>query len=175
METTAEILIRNSTACCLGSWTASNLHEVEKILPTPDWPDHAIQFDLVQLDVLDTPAKMIASMIEARLDSTRMFGAVLSGSSEVKADLRLDSEVTGLLQDFTDGDSKVILKIKVNLIDVSDRSLLSSRSFSYAETSNGANPEAGVAAANHAAERFLIDLVKFIAESVEHIDCSGFD
>ncbi len=120
---------------------------------------------------VDTPAKMIASAIEARLDSTRMFGAVLSGSSEVKTDFRLDADVIGLLQDFDVGNSNVILKVKVNLVDVSNRKLLNSRSFGYIETANGANPEAGVIAANYAVERFLIDLVNFLAESVEYVDC----
>jgi len=124
---------------------------------------------------VDTPARMIASMIEARLDFSGMFGAVVSGSSEVRADFRLDSDVIRLLQDFDAQGSTVILKIKVNLIDVSKRSLLSSQVFSYAETSMAANPEAGVVAANHAAEYFLGDLMEFLSESMEPIDCSRVD
>lgn len=124
---------------------------------------------------VDTPARMLASLIEGRLDSAGMFAAVVSGSSDVRADFRLDSEVTRLLQDFDAEGSKVILKVKVNLINVATRSLLSSQSFSYAETSNGSNPEAGVAAANHAAERFLVDLMGFVAESIGPLDCSQPD
>lgn len=120
---------------------------------------------------VDTPARMIASMIEHRIDHSGMFGAVVSGSSDVRADLRLDSELTGPLHDFNAGRSDVVLKIKARLIDISSRSLLSSRTFSYVETSNGANPGAGVAAANRAAERFVVDLVGHLSESVQHIEC----
>ena len=92
-------------------------------------------------------------MIEAHLDSTRMFGAVLSSSPEVKAEFRLDSEVMGRLQDFDAGDSKVMFRIKVNLVDVSNRTLVNSKSFDYVQPANGANPEAGISATKHAVER----------------------
>ena len=82
----------------------------------------------------------------------------------MRAEFRLDSEVMGLLQDFDAADSKVIFEIKVNLVDVLNRTLVNSQSFGYVQPANGENPEAGIAAANHALERFLVDLRKLLAE-----------
>ncbi len=124
---------------------------------------------------VDTPAKMITTMIESRLDHIGMFGAVVSGSPDIRTDYRLDSELKRLLQVFNTSSSRVVLTIKVNLITVSDHSLLNSRTFDYMEPASGANPEAGVAAANRAAENFLVDLAAFVSESVEQFDCSPQD
>jgi cholesterol transport system auxiliary component len=118
-----------------------------------------------------TPARMIASMMESRLDGLGLFSAVVLGSSDIKTDFRLDSEVQSLQQDFVKGSSTVNLTIKVTLIKVASRSLLNSKTFSYREPADGENAEAGVAAANRAAEHFLVDLTTFISESINPAFC----
>jgi cholesterol transport system auxiliary component len=120
---------------------------------------------------VDTPARMTAAMVEARLEGSGLLGAVMTGSSDIRTDLRLDSEIKSLQQVFNGAGSSVSLMIKVNLIDVSSRSLLNSKIFSYSETADNANPEGGVAAANRAAERFLSDLTAFIADSIAGFHC----
>ena len=119
----------------------------------------------------DTPAKMTAAIIGGRLDASGLFGAVLTGSADVRTDLRLDSELIRLRQMIDGASSAVELVIKVGLIDVSSRSLLAAKTFSYTEAAAGANPPAGVAAANRAADRFLTDLINFVADSIAAIDC----
>lgn len=120
-----------------------------------------------------TPARMIASMMEFRLDALGLFSAVVLGSSDIKTDFRLDSEVQSLQQDFTNETSTAVLTIKVTLINVANRSLLNSKTFSYREPADGENAEAGVAAANRAAEHFLLDLTAFLSESVNPAFCKG--
>lgn len=120
---------------------------------------------------VDTPARMIAALIEKRLDSSALFGAVVTGSSDIRTDLRLDAEIKSLQQDFSGAKSTLGLVIKISLVEVSSRSLLRSETFSYAETVNGGNAEAGVAAANRAADQFLADLTLFVAESISGFDC----
>ena len=119
-----------------------------------------------------TPARMISSMMESRLDTLGLFSAVILGSSDIKTDFRLDSEVQALQQDFAKGTSTVVLIIKVTLIDVANRSLLNSQTFSYREPAKGENAEAGVAAANRAAEHFLVDLTAFLSESIGPLECA---
>lgn len=121
---------------------------------------------------VDTPARMTAAMMEARLDSSALLGVIVSGSSDIRTDLRLDSEIKSLQQDFSGVSSTLHLAIKASLVDVSSRSLLGSKTFSYEEVVNGENAEAGVAAANRAADRFLADLTTFVAESIARFDCS---
>ncbi len=118
------------------------------------------------------PAKMVAELMETRLDATGLFKFVISGSPGVRADLRLDSHLQTLQQDFRADSSSVNLTLKISLIEVGTRNLIDSRSFSYRETAESANAEAGVAAANLAVERFIIDLSEFLETSLTKVTCS---
>ncbi len=120
----------------------------------------------------DTPARMIASLIETRLDSSKIFEAVVSGSADIRTDLRLDSELLQLRQDFNSKNSTLKLTIKVKLIDVATRSLLRSTTFKYTEPVNEKNPESGVEAANHAADKFMSELEDFLAQSTVSVECN---
>lgn len=120
----------------------------------------------------DLPARMFAVMMETRLDASRLLGTVVTGSSDIRTDLRLDSELKSLRQDFTGGDSTLALEIKVSLVDVSRRSLLYTKTFSYTEATDGSGPEAGARAANRAADRFLAELTVFVADVIAGFDCS---
>ena len=122
---------------------------------------------------VDTPARMLAHLEAQGLDASGLFGAVLSGSPEIRTDLRLDSELTRLLQEFTGSGNALALDIKVTLVDVKSRSLLGSKRFSYSQATSKANPEAGVAAANQAIDAFLADLLAFLEESIAPIACAS--
>ena len=122
---------------------------------------------------VDAPAKMLSSLMTRTLESSGLFGAVVSGSPEVRTQLRLDSELLRLQQEFDGSDSRLLLDVRVALVDVPSRTLLGSRSFSYSITAGAANPEAGVAAANQAADRFVADLEEFLAASIAPISCAG--
>jgi len=120
---------------------------------------------------VDTPARMLAAMMETQLDASGLLGAVLTGSADLRTDLRLDSELKWLQQDFSGGNSSLRLAVKLALIDVPNRKLLDSKTFSYTETANDATPEAGVAAANRAADRFLAELTTFVADAIAGLQC----
>jgi cholesterol transport system auxiliary component len=120
---------------------------------------------------VDAPARMIGAAIGTRLDASGLLGSVVTGSSDVRTDLRLDSELQRLQQDFGAADSSVGLSIKVSLVDVLNRQLLNSKTFSYVERADGGNPEAGVAAANRAVDRFLAELTGFVAGSIAKLEC----
>lgn len=120
---------------------------------------------------VDSPAKMLAAMMESQLDHSGLFRAVVKDSPDIRTDYRLDSELHRLLQVVNADESWVVLEMKVKLIAIADHTLLNSRTFEYRETASQANPEAGVAAANRAAQQFLDDLVAFVTESLDQIDC----
>jgi cholesterol transport system auxiliary component len=120
---------------------------------------------------VDTPARMLAASIQHRLDGSNIFATVVSGSPDVKTDYRIDSEISGPLQVFEHGESHVILTVRVKLIDVPNRTLLDSRTFSYSEPAIAANPQAGVSSANRAVQRFLDDLSLFVSASMDKVDC----
>lgn len=122
---------------------------------------------------VDTPARMLAVLMEKRLDSSGLFGAVVSGSPDIRARMRLDSTVIRLQQDFTGASSTIELIVKVKLMDSRDRSLSGARTFSYTEPVGAENPEAGVAAANRAVGQFLSDLVTFVGQSIAPVTCDA--
>jgi ABC-type uncharacterized transport system auxiliary subunit len=118
------------------------------------------------------PAKMIASSMESRLQAAGLFSVVLVDSPDIRTDLRLDSEAQVLQQDFTGDGSTLNFTTRVNLVEVETRTLLGSETFSYREPA-GENAEAGVLAANRAANLFLDDLTAFLAAAIEKIECPG--
>lgn len=119
-----------------------------------------------------SPARMMASLMEDRLDDSGMFGSIVSASSDIRTDLRLDSRMLSLYQDFTGETSVVSLSVKVNLIDVSGRTLMNSEKFSYRVPVDERNAESGADAANQAANRFLDDLTRFISAAIKPTECS---
>jgi len=119
------------------------------------------------------PAKMIASMMESGLSASGLFSVVLAGSPDIRTDLRLDSDLQILQQDFSAGKNTVRLGVKISLVEPATRSLKGSRTFSYREAADAENAEAGVAAANRAAHRFLADLETYLREITSKEDCSG--
>jgi len=120
---------------------------------------------------VDTPANMLGKLIETRLDAGGMANAVVTGSTDVRAEVRLDSTLLQLVQEFAGDSSSLVLAVKVLVIDVPSRSLLGSRTFSYVEPAAGANPQAGVEAADRAVGRFLGDLDGFVRQSIAPIAC----
>lgn len=117
------------------------------------------------------PARMIAEMVETRLDDLGLFGSVVSGSADIRTDYRLDSGLRRLQQDFSEAGSTVFMSIKVSLVDVPGHSLLDSEIFSYREPADARSASAGVAAANRAADQFLADLEVFLQRALEPVEC----
>ncbi len=117
------------------------------------------------------PPRMIAAAMEKELQASGLFTVVLTGSPDVRTDWRLDSSLQTLQQDFSSGESSVQLAIRINLVDLSDRVLMDSKTFSYDESAEGQDAEAGVAAANRAVRQFLQELTAFLDESIRKTSC----
>lgn len=119
----------------------------------------------------DRPSRLLETVIRARIEESQLVRAVLPATSNVEPDLRLQTELRQLRQDFTSGQSHVLLEVQASLIDAGERRLLDSRQFDYSETASAENPVAGAIAANIAVNRLLDDLAEFLHESIAGIDC----
>ncbi len=120
---------------------------------------------------LAPPAKMFVSMMESRLQAAGLFSVILVNSPDIRTDLRLDSEVQFMQQDFTGSGYTYNLAIRATLVEVKTRSLLGSETFRYNETAAGGDAEAGADTANRVANRFLDDLTAFLAVVTEKMEC----
>ena len=113
----------------------------------------------------DTPARMLAPLIAQALDQSGGFRAVVQAPSLATAELRLDTELVRLQQDFSARPSRVRFTVRAQLIDVGARRVLASAEFDETEITPSDDPYGGVIAANRALGRLLERLAEFCAET----------
>jgi cholesterol transport system auxiliary component len=115
----------------------------------------------------DTPARMLAPLIVAALESTGGLRAVGPASGGVVGDLRLDTEVLQLHQEFGDGPSRARFVLRATLFDNASRQVISSRVFEETIASASEDAYGGVVAANNAVQRVMEQLSQYCALAVE--------
>jgi cholesterol transport system auxiliary component len=114
---------------------------------------------------VDTPAAMLAPLLAQALDHSGGFRAVVQAPSFAAADLRLDTELVRLQQDFGVKPSRAQFTLLAQLIDVGTRRVLASAEFDETEVAPSEDPYGGVIAANRALGRLLGRLAKFCEET----------
>jgi cholesterol transport system auxiliary component len=118
-------------------------------------------------DWIDTPARMLAPLIVSALESTGGFHAVGPATSGIAGDLRLDTEVLRLQQEFGDGPSRVRFTLRATLTDNATRQVISWREFEETVRSESEDPYGGVVAANRAVEIVMQQLAAFCTQGAE--------
>jgi len=113
----------------------------------------------------DTPARMLAPLLAQALDHSGGFRAVVQAPSLAAANLRLETELVRLQQDFGARPSRVRLTLRAQLIDTDARRVLASAEFDETEVAPSDDAYGGVIAANRALGRLLERLAKFCAET----------
>ncbi|HEY5293318.1 MAG TPA: ABC-type transport auxiliary lipoprotein family protein, partial [Burkholderiales bacterium] len=111
----------------------------------------------------DTPSRMLAPLLAQALEQSGSFRAVVRTTNPVPVDLRLDTELIRLQQDFTTQPSRVELTLRAQLYDVKAKKLLAVREFDAAEIATSEDAYGGVIAANRALARVLGQLTDFCA------------
>jgi cholesterol transport system auxiliary component len=109
----------------------------------------------------DTPARMLEPLLVQAIEQTGSFRAVVKIAGAVPADIRLDSELIRLQQDFEVQPSRIQLALRVQLVDVKNRRVLAVREFAEVENSASEDAYGGVAAANSALQRVLAKVADF--------------
>ncbi len=114
---------------------------------------------------VDTPARMLGPMIRQALDKTAAFDAVIDASTSASADLRLDSEIVRLEQDFATSPSRANLTLRVTLVDLKTRRVIAARQFDASEPAATDDPPGSVGAANRAVARVVGEVAVFCVEA----------
>lgn len=112
------------------------------------------------------PARMITPQLVLALAHSGKFHAVVQGAAAA-AQLRLDSELVRLQQDFLQRPSRVRLTLRVQLIDVGTQRVLASGEFGASEAAPADNPYGGVLAANRALTRVLAQVAAFCSSRAD--------
>ncbi len=115
---------------------------------------------------VDTPARMFAPLMVTHLAAAGAFQAVYTGASAA-ADLRLDTEIVVLKQDFLTTPSRVRFVLRAHLIDGVSRRVIAARDIEATVASASEDPYGGVVAANGAVGKVLSQLSEFCAEGIE--------
>lgn len=113
----------------------------------------------------DTPAHMLAPLIVAAVESTGSFRAVVPAASGVAANLRLDTEIVRLQQDFGDRPSRVRFTLRAYVLDGATRRVIAWREFDHTAAAASDDPQGGVVAANLAVQVVLGRLAVFCTEA----------
>ncbi|PWB53466.1 MAG: hypothetical protein C3F18_07290 [Nitrosomonadales bacterium] len=112
---------------------------------------------------VDAPEKMLAPLLVQSFEASGAFGAVSQAAGGVAAQLRLDSEIVRLQQEFTVTPSRVRFTLRAQLVDVAGRRILATREFDVTENAASDDPYGGVVAANRAVQRTLCEAAAYFA------------
>lgn len=115
---------------------------------------------------IDSPARMLTPLLIQAAESSGAFSAVATPRSGVAAQLRLESEIVRLQQEFMGTPSQVRFTLRVQLIDVAARKVLATREFDVTERALSEDPYGGVVASNRAVSRVLDEVKAFCATQV---------
>ncbi|MEK8018642.1 MAG: ABC-type transport auxiliary lipoprotein family protein [Candidatus Parabeggiatoa sp.] len=116
---------------------------------------------------IDTPARMLLPLLVLQLEATGKFKAVLSAStSPIACELRLDTEIVRLQQEFQTEPSLVRLVLRAQLLDMAVRRVLATHVFEVEKSTQSEDAEGGVIAANQAVKKVLNDLTAFVVEQM---------
>lgn len=115
---------------------------------------------------VDTPARMLSPLIVAAVSDSGAFRAVLQTPSSASGELRLDSEILLLQQEFLGQPSQVRFVLRASLVDAVSRRIVATRDFEGLAKAPSDDPYGGVLAANQAVQAVLGKLAEFCAEAV---------
>ncbi len=121
----------------------------------------------------DTPARMVASLLNETLSRTGTWRAVVPLPSSIRGDFRLDMYGFALQQEFMQDPSLVRVRVRAQLIDVRESRVVGTRAFERVENAPSGDAYGGVVAANQAVAALLDDMATWLKECVQRSpECS---
>lgn len=116
----------------------------------------------------DTPARMLAPAIAQAVEHSRAFRAVVRAPSAVPVDLRLDTELVRLQQNFSAHPARLEMTVRVQLVGTNPARALASAQFDEVEDTPSDDPYGGVTAANRALSRLVERVADFCVAQMPH-------
>lgn len=133
--------------------------------PTMAYVDRAYQLKYFTRNKwVDTPARMLKPLLVQALEDTHHFRAVVKLPFPGEANLRLDTTILSLYQDFTKQPTQVRLVVHVQLINLVTREAIATREFDLRENAPSATPYGGVVAANHLMGQLMHQIAAFVVQ-----------
>lgn len=114
---------------------------------------------------VDTPARMLAPLLVTAIENSGTFRAVVQMPTGALGDLRLDTEIVHLQQDFLAVPSQARFSLRAYLVDSATRRIIATREFDASVPAASENPGGGAAAAQRAAQTVLAQIAAFCTEA----------
>ena len=115
----------------------------------------------------DTPARLLAPLLVSQLQQSGVFGAVLLAPSAGKPDLRLDTTILRLQQDFLQTPSVVRLDMEFTLMDSGSHAVLAWRTVHIVQAAVRDDARGGALASNIAMQAALREGADFLRSEVQ--------
>ena len=115
---------------------------------------------------VDTPARMLTPQIVQALQRSNAFRAVVMTPTTAAGELRLETELLRLQQDFSQSPSRVRLTLRALLINTASRQVLAAREFDLDQAAASDDPYGGALAANLLVQQMLSQLAAWASRSV---------
>lgn len=114
---------------------------------------------------VEAPARMLTPLVMRALEASGEFNAVVQAPGTVHAQLRLDTELVNLTQDFSVKPSRMRLVLRAQLIDANTQTLRASRMFEVLAPTASEDARGGVEAANNRLPVVLTRLADWAAQA----------
>lgn len=115
----------------------------------------------------DAPGSLFLPLLIASMENSNQFSAVVSSGSPAITDLALDSELLALIHQIQENNSKVLLSLRVQLIDLRQRQVIASQTFNIEEPAPENTPYGAVIASNLAVNRLLPAIQEFVKSALQ--------
>ncbi|MDO8969467.1 MAG: ABC-type transport auxiliary lipoprotein family protein [Saprospiraceae bacterium] len=112
---------------------------------------------------VDTPSHMLQPLMVSAIENTNSYSAVVAKLPAAKTDLKLESEILSLVQDFNTKPSTVRFTLRVTIINNATGKIVALREFDERVVAVSDDPVGGVKAANEAVNNVLEKLGTFSA------------
>lgn len=126
---------------------------------------HKIEY-FAHSEWIDTPARMLGPLIVTAIEDGGAFRAVVPTPSAATGDIKLDTEILRLQQEFSVHPSRVRFTLRAYLVDSQTRQVLASQEFDESVDAAGDDPANGVVAANRAVQNVMKALARLSTEAV---------
>jgi cholesterol transport system auxiliary component len=126
---------------------------------------HKMEY-FAQSEWVDPPARMLGPLMASALEKTGVFRAVVLTPGSASGNLRLDTEITRLQQDFRTHPSRVNFVLRAYLVDDKTRDVVAWREFDESLEAGSEDARGGVEAANRVVQKVLEELSVFLTQRV---------
>ena len=117
---------------------------------------------------IDPPARMLGPMLVNAVERSGAFRAVVPSPGSASGDLRLDTEIVRLQQEFQTQPSHVRFTLRAYLVEDKTRRVLAWKEFDAELAATSDDPYGGVVAVNKAVQTLLAELAAFCAEAARN-------